>query len=170
MKRILLLILGLVVTGAGLTQAAGVESDLVKNLKTTEAKKPWELTLAAGTALNSGNSDTRLTTASALFEFKSKPHELFLGADLAYGTDQGDANVDNANGKVNYHYRFSDLAYAVADATGSRDGIAALQYRFIASPGIGIYLIKNDTMSLGFEGGPGYNRGHPRSRDSSCRS
>ena len=156
MRHLLICLAGLALLGPGVAYAAGVESDLLKSLKPGDAKKPWELTLAAGTALNSGNSDTRLTTASALYEFKSKPHELHLGADLAYGTDKGDANVDNANGKVNYHYRFSDLAYAVADGTGSRDGIADLQYRFIASPGLGLYFIKNDTMSLGLEGGPGY--------------
>lgn len=137
--------------------AAPVESDLVKTLKPTkDEKKPWELTLAAGTALNSGNSDTRLSSASAIYEYKGKVHELLLGADTAYGTDKGSANVDNSIGKADYHFRFSDPTYALADVSAARDAIAELQYRVIASPGLGLYLVKNDAISLGLEAGPGY--------------
>ena len=137
--------------------AAPVESDLVKTLKPTkDEKKPWELTLAAGTALNSGNSDTRLSSASAIYEYKGKVHELLFSADTAYGTDKGSANVDNSNGKADYHFRFTDLTYALTDVAAARDAIADLQYRVIASPGLGLYLVKSDTMSLGFEAGPGY--------------
>jgi putative salt-induced outer membrane protein YdiY len=138
--------------------AAPVEDELVKSLKpaTAAEKKPWELTLAGGTALNSGNSDTRLTTASAIYQYKGALHELLFSADTAYGTDKGNANVDNSNGKANYHYRFSSPVYAVADASVTRDGIAALQYRGIASPGLGVYAIKRDDLSIGFEAGPGY--------------
>ncbi len=151
------LIIGVLVLGSVWAGAAPVESDLLKTLKsTTDEKKPWELTLAAGTALNSGNSDTRLSTACAIYEYKGKVHEFLFSADTAYGTDKGSASVDNSNGKADYHFRFSKLTYALADVTGARDGIADLQYRFIASPGLGFYAIKNDTMSLGFEAGPGF--------------
>ncbi|MCX7010295.1 MAG: DUF481 domain-containing protein [Kiritimatiellaeota bacterium] len=156
MKHQLLILFVLAATGSAWSDAAPVEADLLKMLKPGDAKKPWELTLAVGTALNSGNTDTRLTTASVLYEYKGKPHELLLSSDIAYGTDKGDANVDNANGKANYHYRFSELAYAVAEASGTRDGIADLEYRFITSPGLGLYAIKNNAMSLGFEAGPGF--------------
>lgn len=156
MKNHLPLLLACGVLAGAWGVAAPVEADLLKTLKPVDAKKPWELTLAAGTALNSGNTDTRLTTASALYQYKGKEHELLLSSDFAYGTDKGDANVDNANGKVNYHFRFSELAYAVADASGTRDGIADIEYRFLISPGLGLYAIKNDTMSLGFEAGPGF--------------
>lgn len=158
MKHCILILLSLGVMGAGVARAEGVEADLVKAVKPTvdKDKKPWELTLAGGTALNSGNSDARLTTASAIYEYKSTLHELLLSADTAYGTDNGSTTVDNSNGKADYHYRFSELAYAVADASATRDSIADLQYRFIASPGLGIFACKRDDLSLGFEAGPGY--------------
>lgn len=158
MRSHLLALFTITALGTALSGAAPVEADLLKELKpTTEGeKKPWELTLAVGTALNSGNSDTRLTTASALYEYKNKTHEFLIGSDLAYGTDKGGATVDNANGKASYHNRFSELLYALANVTATRDGIADIKYRFIASPGLGLYAIKNETVSLGFEAGPGY--------------
>ena len=157
MKVCLLSLFAIAVLGALRAGAAPVESDLLKTLKpTADEQKPWDLTLAAGTALNSGNSDTRLSTASAIYEYKGKVHELLFSADTAYGTDKGSASVDNSNGKADYHYRFSKLTYALADASAARDGIADLQYRFIVSPGLGVYAIKSDTMSLGFEAGPGF--------------
>jgi len=157
MRTRLLSLCALAALGTAWAGPAPVESDLLKTLKPgTSEKKPWELTLAAGTALNSGNSDTRLSSASAIYEYKGKVHELLFSADTAYGTDKGSANVDNSNGKADYHFRFSKYTYALADATGARDGIADLQYRFIVSPGLGFYAVKNEDMSLGFEAGPGF--------------
>jgi putative salt-induced outer membrane protein YdiY len=140
----------LTIWGAGWACAADAAPDPAKT------KKPWEVTLAAGTSMNSGNTDTRLNTATAVYEYKGKPNELLLNLDYAYGTQGSTSNVDNASAKANYHYRFSDMAFAVADASATRDGIASLEYRFIASPGLGLYLLKNETVSLFIEGGPGY--------------
>ena len=73
MKACLLSLFAITALGSIWAGAAPVESDLLKTLKpTVDEKKPWELTLAAGTMLNSGNSDTRMSTASALYEYKGK--------------------------------------------------------------------------------------------------
>jgi hypothetical protein len=92
--------------------------DLLKTLRATIGeKKPWALTLAAGMALDSGDSDTRLRTARALYEYEGKVCELLFSAGTAYGTDKGRANVDNSNGRADDPFHFNKLTDAPADIT-----------------------------------------------------
>lgn len=143
--------LGLLGMSWQLFSASATESNVMTN-------QDWHASLAGGVQLNSGNSDTKLYNASLSAERMGTIHELRLGADTAYGTDKGAANVDNSKGNAHYNYHFSKLWYALADLSANRDSIADLQYRCIGSPGLGYYLVKESDISLGIEAGPAYLR------------
>jgi putative salt-induced outer membrane protein YdiY len=50
----------------------------------------------------------------------------------------------------------NDRLYASLDAVAIYDDISEIDYRVTVGPGIGVYLVKNERVSLSFEAGPSY--------------
>jgi putative salt-induced outer membrane protein YdiY len=118
---------------------------------------PWVASAALGLTLTSGNSDTLLFTANVQAAKKwADRNEISLGADIAYGENDGTKNNETEHGYAQYNRLFSDRLYAYVRVDALHDGIADIDYRITASPGLGYYFIKNTKHSLRGEIGPGY--------------
>jgi len=118
------------------------------------AKTGWETTAAAGLTLTRGNSKTLLATANILSLRKWDQNEVSLGADGAYGKDNGVENNETIHGFGQYNRLFSDRFYGYARVDALHDGIADVDYRVALSPGVGYYFVKNDRTRLSAEAGP----------------
>ena len=118
-------------------------------------KPRWESSASAGFALTRGNSSTLLWTGRIGTQKKEDANEYILGADGAYGVNNGQESQDTIHGSAQYNHLFSERLYGFANADALHDGIQDLKYRFSLSPGAGYYFIKEKTRSLVGELGPG---------------
>ncbi|HKI70682.1 MAG TPA: DUF481 domain-containing protein [Verrucomicrobiae bacterium] len=127
-----------------------------------EKKPEWKSSAAAGLTLTSGNSETLMATVSATTDRKWDQNELSLGADGAYGQNKDrstgvtSTSAESAHGFVQYNRLFSERLYGYGRLEGLYDGVADINYRVTLSPGAGYYFIKNKTVDLSGEVGPGY--------------
>lgn len=116
----------------------------------------WESSIALGFTLTKGNSDTLLGTANWLSTKKWDKNELRFGADGAYGKNNGEVNTEYLRGFGQYNRLFTDRFYGYFHVEGYHDGVADIDYRFILSPGVGYYFIKEASTTLSGEVGPGW--------------
>lgn len=124
---------------------------------TPSVTNEWEHTLALGVTATSGNSDTKLGTASWLSEFMSLGGNLTrFSADGQNGESDGKKSADNAKGNINHKHLLGERTYAVGDVAALYDSVADINYRVTVSPGLGYYLMKNDAATLSTDIGPAY--------------
>jgi putative salt-induced outer membrane protein YdiY len=120
----------------------------------------WESSAAAGLTLTRGNSSTLMATAAGATVRKWEDDELSFGADATYGKTRingvSSENAESLHGSVQYNRLFTERLYGYARVEGLHDGIADITYRVTLSPGAGYYFIKEKTMDLSAEVGPGY--------------
>lgn len=115
----------------------------------------WETSLALGAALNSGNTESSLVTATASSTRKGDRSQLALKLDGQYGASEGTRNAERVLGAAQYDHDFSRDGYWLGRITGEYDAIKELDYRFTAGPGIGYRMINRDQLTLAWETGPG---------------
>jgi putative salt-induced outer membrane protein YdiY len=121
-----------------------------------EPKKPkWETTASLGATVTRGNSDTVLLNANVISQKKWEKHEVSLGLDGYYGKNDSVKNVESGRAFGQYN-RVFDKLYAYLRAEVLHDAVADIEFRFMVSPGVGYYFIKNDNTRLCVEVGPGY--------------
>lgn len=146
MKRAYLTV-GLCALGFGLaTQAA----------ETNTVKPRWESSASLGATVTRGNSRTVSVSAQVNTSKKWERNEIDLGADGTYAEDRGVRSAGQARGFGQYNYLFTDRFYGYARLEVAHDAVADITYRITVSPGVGYYVIKNETTSLRGEIGPGY--------------
>jgi len=119
-------------------------------------KDAWNVTLALGFALTSGNSDTTLFTADALGVKRWNNNILTLHGFGAYGENEGDQNVGNAGFDGQFNRLFTDRWYGYGRFSAFEDSISRTRYRFTTGAGAGYFFIKNEKTLLSAEAGPGY--------------
>jgi putative salt-induced outer membrane protein YdiY len=149
MNRTQLIVAGTVALGAAGLQAQ--DATLATN-----APPKWESSAAAGFTLTQGNSDSVLFTAQVLTQKKWDIHEVRLGADVTYGETDDVKSADAAHAFGQYNRLFTERFYGYGRIDALHDAVADIEYRFLLSPGVGYYLIKNATTTLSVEGGPGF--------------
>ncbi len=133
---------------------------------------PWVSSIAAGFAFTRGNSDTTLFTAKFGTQKKKETNEYIIGADGAYGDNNGTESQDTIHGMAQYNHLFSPTLYGFANADALHDGIQDLKYRLSLSPGAGYYFVKTKVTTLAGEVGPGVvteNRGNEDNTYASLR-
>jgi putative salt-induced outer membrane protein YdiY len=118
----------------------------------------WATTAAAAVTLTRGNSETFLATLSLDTKRKWERDEAALGISGGYGDSTANnvytKNTEFLQGYGQFNHLFTDRFYGALRLDGQYDGIAGVEYRFIVSPMVGYYLIKNDRMNLAAEAGP----------------
>jgi putative salt-induced outer membrane protein YdiY len=122
----------------------------------TQSPSKWDKSAALGLTLTRGNSDTLLFTGNVLASRKAGRHEYNFGADATYGETEGETTAQNFHGFGQYNYLFTERAFGYFRLDGLHDDVAAIKYRFIASPGAGYYFIKATDVTLRGEVGPGF--------------
>lgn len=115
----------------------------------------WKRSLSVGFSMTDGNSKTLLLTEGMSAEMESGHHLLRLTLDGTYGEADGEKNAQN--GKVGANWkRTLDRVYGYLDASLLSDDMAEIDYRALAGPGFGYYLVKNDLTKLGADIGAAY--------------
>ncbi len=122
----------------------------------------WLSSASLGLTLTRGNSDTTTISAAATTEKKWDQNDLSFGVDGLYGTTKlpgsssSTENAEQLHGFAQYNRLFTERFYGYARVDGLHDGIADIKYRLALSPGVGYYFIKEKTIDLSGEVGPGF--------------
>ena len=116
----------------------------------------WTTTAALGVSLAQGNAESLLANVSYDTVYRTSTDEFFLNGTYAFGENDGERSVDSLRVGTRYNRLLSDRVYVGGGVDYLRDDIADLDFRLTGTAYAGYYVIKNDTMSLAFEGGPGY--------------
>lgn len=142
----------------------GIASARGQAVTNTPAKPKWVSDVSAGLTLTRGNSQTTLATLTANTERKTDIDDLNFGANATYGkarvtsgtTTISSTTAQQADAFAQYNYLFTPRFYAYARVEGFHDDVASVHYRLTVGPGLGYYFIKNKSMDLSGELGPGY--------------
>lgn len=121
----------------------------------------WKRSAALGLTLTAGNSESSLATAGIKVGRDGERHALRLGIEGTYGettneradgTKTDDLTAQNAKADANYKLK-GGRYYAYADVTVLHDKVADVDYRAIVGPGVGYFIIQEDTATLGLDVG-----------------
>ena len=128
----------------------GVVSTLAVSMAWAEG---WDSDLHIGLSLTDGNSET-LTLNTGLTTARGDDEEnTRLGIEYNYGETKNATTVENIQAYAKQRTVLSGDTYGYADVNYLHDDIADIDYRFIVGAGIGQYLIRDDTTTLGIEFG-----------------
>ena len=113
----------------------------------------FQTSLNIGVTLTDGNSETLQTHAALVTEGEREGlGSLRAGVEGRYGesTIDGDTEttVETAGAFGGLKKTLSPKTYASLDAAALYDDIAEIDYRVVVSPGLGLYLVKEEDLSL----------------------
>ncbi len=117
--------------------------------------------LSAGLSLTDGNSQTLKVNGAFLTEGEREGlGSIRAGIEANYGESTVDdvkaKNIDNATAFANTKVTISRHVFWYVNGDVRYDDIARIDYRTTLGPGIGAYIIKNDSVTLSAEAGPSY--------------
>ena len=128
-----------------------------------------EKSLTMGVNLTDGNSETMMANGSLLLSGEQERLGSFkAGLEGNYGenttrtvidgveVDEDETTVSNAKLFGNAKKTLSPMTFAYLDGSVLNDDIAEIDYRATVGPGLGLYLVKNDSTALSVEGGLAY--------------
>jgi putative salt-induced outer membrane protein YdiY len=145
-------IIATIIVAAGV-MAAFAQTSTNSTAAVAPPKPKWESSASLGITLTRGNSDTSLFTVKVLTDKKDNANEFSLGADAAYGANNGVENAESLHGFGQWDHLFSDKFFGYARTEGLHDGIADVKYRALVGPGAGYYLLKQTNTTLAVEAG-----------------
>ncbi len=136
------------------------------------AKGVFETKLSIGATLTDGNSETMQANSSLITEGEKEGlGSVRAGIEANYGetttrttdaegvgSENSDTTIKNANIFAGAKKTITELTFWSINASTLYDDIAGIDYRATLAPGLGFYLVKNDTTSLSVEAGPAYIR------------
>jgi putative salt-induced outer membrane protein YdiY len=121
----------------------------------------WHGEVALGLSVVNGNSSAYQVNVGASLDKEWKKDEWHFGANGAYAVnnperDNQDVTANNVRGTVGYRHLFDERLYGLLGFEAVHDDVADITYRFITSPGIGYYFIKQPATRLRGEAGPSW--------------
>jgi len=133
----------------------------------------FKTTVAAGLNLTDGNSKTMQANASLLTEGERDDlGSVRFGVEGNYGestvrtrtttdgktvvTEEDNTTLENARAFAGARKTLSETTYTYIEGSALYDDIAKIDYRVLVGPGLGIYLLKNDTTKFSVEAGVSY--------------
>ncbi len=137
-------------------EEAGRASLKPDTVASAEPAKGWTTTGNLSVSLAEGNSDNLLATVGLDSAYRTDTDEFIFGASYTFGENEGETSSDILRASVQYNRLLSERLYAGLGSGFLRNDLSDVDYRFTPNVLLGYYLIKNDTMSLAFEGGPAY--------------
>lgn len=122
------------------------------------ADPAWKTSIHAGLTLTDGNSDTLNTHAGIEAHHGEGPLLVRIGAMGHYGETEGETTTQKAEGFAHIKRLLDEAWYAYADASILHDEPGGVDYRLVAGPGLGRFLVKSETETLWIEAGVSYVR------------
>lgn len=125
-------------------------------------KSPWKSEAELGYLSTSGNTETRTANAKLNIIYESESWEHQFHAEGVYasekssdtGKDQATAQKYRLSGQTNY--KFDDKNSVFGLVTYEDDRFSGYKYQLSFATGYSRQIIKNDTIDLSAELGPGY--------------
>jgi len=135
-----------------------------------EEQGSFSTKLTVGATLTDGNSETMQANASLVTEGEKEGlGSVRAGLEGNYGeattsatddagveTETTDTTIENARIFAGAKKTITEWTYGSVDASVLYDDIAAIDYRAMIGPGLGLYIIKGASMSLSVDAGPTY--------------
>lgn len=121
----------------------------------------FETTLAAGTTISKGNSESTQFNTSLITEGEKKDFgSIRAGAEFNYGAstvdNEKEVNTENFKLYANAKKEINPKNIYYLDGSYFYDNVAEVDYRITIGPGYGHYAVKKDDKKLLFEVGPSY--------------
>lgn len=139
-----------------LSQSILLAGALVIQTSASTLLSDWNAALNAGLTATKGNTETSLLTTTFKFSRKIAKSEYNGAFAYSLGKDNGDVIADELTGFLNWNKLLEGDSYHGIRLEGRKDNIADIDYRLQSTYIYGLYFIKNETTTLGLEGGPGY--------------
>ncbi|MCB9030178.1 MAG: DUF481 domain-containing protein [Deltaproteobacteria bacterium] len=117
-------------------------------------KKGWQRSALFGLNVNQGNSDVTLGSLGLKIEREKSKDIWLFEAEGSQGQTDGETDVQYLKGKAHYKHLLNPMRYFFIGLDGSHDAIADVEYRFILSPALGAFILKDDKFRLSIEAGP----------------
>jgi putative salt-induced outer membrane protein YdiY len=120
----------------------------------------FETRTHAGLTLNRGNSETTQLTLGADTKRIQDSNEITANAAYTYGqtttrrddgSEETSTNVDKADAQAQVNHLYTARTYGLFNLSALSDEIARIDYRILAGPGLGHYLVRNDIWTLSSE-------------------
>jgi putative salt-induced outer membrane protein YdiY len=144
------------------TATGGQEFVLARATRINPEPQVWHGAIAAGSKVQRGNSITQSANVDFSARLRRDRDRTSFGAGYL-GSRQTEENEDapdetsttqrRAFGSAQYDYFFTKKLYGYTRLNYERDGVALLDMRFIATPGVGWQVWESPERSLAFETG-----------------
>lgn len=135
-----------------------------------QEKGSFATKVSVGATLTDGNSKTMQGNASLVTEGEKEGlGSVRAGVEANYGetttktkdeagviTEVEDTTVENSRFFAGAKKTITPRTFGAVDASILHDDIAEIDYRATLSPGLGAYLVKNESSSLSMDAGPAY--------------
>ena len=134
-------------------------------------KSSWETSANANLGLSSGNSKNFIVNTGILSVKKWDKNELSGSADVNYGEtttigpnaahtaviESKSTTAQSYGAGLQYNRLvWGDRGYFLGKADARQDKVAGVDHRFTLAPGLGYYLVREKTLELNGEVGPGF--------------
>ena len=121
----------------------------------------WRLSTSLGFNLTRGNSDTLLLNSVSKADREINNHIYHLSVNGSFGRDEDLDDEENGNtsqkkalAELSYKHLLGERLFASIGASAFFDQVADVDYRYIVSPGMGYFILKDDSLKLSVEAGP----------------
>lgn len=112
--------------------------------------------IGLGVDVASGNSELTAITADLELGYTAGLNIYSLAATYGYAETDEDLSRQNSRVSLKYDRSLTDLTYVYARAENEYDKIALIDYRLTAGPGIGVFFVKSESVSLKADAGISY--------------
>lgn len=134
--------------------ALGVAVSDVYAAKVKKTKGAWTRKVEAGVNLTEGNKDSVQARAQIEVKNKRDKNETLLKLRGEIGETDSERTRERVNAEAAHRRELSLRSYVSLRAEFLYDGIAELDYRVVASPSFGYFLIRDEAQEFRAETGP----------------
>lgn len=124
--------------------------------ETRAEESPWKRRVEAGFHVTEGNKDTSRQRLEAALEGRGTNWQTEARVEGVVGEADGEKDQEKVNARLQLQRDISRRLYGSFTVDYAYDGIADLDYRVVASPGLGGHVLRDEAQHLRAEAGPAY--------------
>lgn len=121
-----------------------------------EMSGEWERSITLGFNQARGNTETLQHRVAARAEKLHDDYEWLMDSEWTYGESEKEKNAEFGRLSAEHKRLLTKRAFVNTMAEISYDAIAKLDYRVVAGPALGYFLLRDESIRLSAEAGPSY--------------
>jgi len=122
------------------------------------AEPSWDGAAELGTIFTSGNTDTQSINANFMAKRTGVVWDTTIKLEALTSKEDGETSKEKYGALAQFDRNFSERSYMAIVAQQDRARFSGYEYQSTVSINYGYRVIKNDSMELDVEVGPGYRR------------